>query len=838
MREYFLTRDGRPRQRQLVHPKSSFPSESSWRVHRAMVLEHAGDMAREWKSFKHRLNVCVARGTWRMFRIAESEYRRTLDAHAVVDFPDVLLKTIALLRHMEEFAQSRFRLESRYHHVLVDEFQDTSRAQWELVSLLVQAWGQGVGAAYEGPLPPSIFIVGDRKQSIYGFRDADVALLQEASFFLGSLRPDSDVRRSISRSFRSGPRVLAFVNDLCHDMDKAPDRSDAFVYDEQDRFPVAADTASPMDAALGLVAAARPEDCAAVVAGEIARLIDLRAVVRDRETGIARAVKAGDVAILFRTRDSHREYERALGERGLSAFVHKGLGFFETDEILDVRALIWHFADPESDLRAAAFLRSRFIRLSDDGLRMLTPHLAESLERDLPAGLTRRLTEDDMRALDTARQSSARWRALVDRIPPAEWLDQVLHESAYAVELGGRRFNQGWENLKKIRALVRRLQNRGYMTLARVADHLDHLAAGDEANAPIDADDAVSLMTIHASKGLEFPVVFVVDLTRGTGAPPDPMRVYGDPAADTVSVSVGDFLSDADQDSAAKDREETKRLLYVAVTRARDRLYLGTVVKDGQVVPGRGSLAEILPASFLALFPVDADRWTSSSGTVHRFVRCERPDTAAVAAVTVAAATPVLVDREPLSAPVQLSRASDARGESATGDHAHVMKMERLIGVAVHRLLERRGFAELSHESAGEVVGVLRRDELLDVLDTTSLVNAISETYTAICQHPDVRSLYEHGRCFHEVPFSLRRDDKIVRGSIDCLVQVGEHITVLEFKTGRRRLDHEAQSALYCEAARALFPACTVEGRLIYGGKTTADEFLPQNPAGRSPVVR
>ena len=86
--------------------------------------------------------------------------------------------------------------------MLVDELQDTSRPQWQLVELLVQAWGHGLGVADEGPAPPSIFVVGDRKQSIYGFRDADVSVLQEASRYLEALRPDGDVRRSISRRRR------------------------------------------------------------------------------------------------------------------------------------------------------------------------------------------------------------------------------------------------------------------------------------------------------------------------------------------------------------------------------------------------------------------------------------------------------------------------------------------------------------------------------------------------------------------------------------------------------------------------------------------------------------
>src|SRR6185503_9295139 len=100
---------------------------------------------------------------------------------------------------------------------------------------------------------------------------------------------------------------------------------------------------------------------------------------------------------------------------------------------------------------------------------------------------------------------------------------------------------------------------------------------GDESNAVIDALDAVNLMTVHASKGLEFPVVFLVNLARGTGNFRDPIRV--------VAVAGGDFRSDADEDGAAKEKEETKRLLYVALTRARDRLYLGSVLKEGRLQP-------------------------------------------------------------------------------------------------------------------------------------------------------------------------------------------------------------------------------------------------------------
>ena len=134
---------------------------------------------------------------------------------------------------MDEFARSRFRLEARYHHVLVDEFQDTSRAQWELVAQLVRSWGEGLGAAADA-LPPSIFIVGDRKQSIYGFRDADVALLDEAAGFIEALASRRPPRQAISVSFRAAPALLAFVNDVFDEVGQGRRSArDAFRYGER-----------------------------------------------------------------------------------------------------------------------------------------------------------------------------------------------------------------------------------------------------------------------------------------------------------------------------------------------------------------------------------------------------------------------------------------------------------------------------------------------------------------------------------------------------------------------------------------------------------------------------
>jgi len=572
----------------------------------------------------------MSRGVWRIFAVALTTYQQTLETHALLDFSGVLERAIHLLKQMDEFARSRYRLEARYHHVLVDEFQDTSRAQWELVAQLVRSWGEGLGASADA-LPPSIFVVGDRKQSIYGFRDAEVAILEDAAGFIEALRPDGRSRHAITVSFRAVPALLHFVNDVFGEVEKAGARRDGFTYEARDRFPAAGTSDErysgrgvrppDQDVALGLVTAGTVREAAGAVAGEIVELLS-SATVRDRQTGVRRSATPADIGILFRSRESHREFEAALERRGVSTYVYKGLGFFDAPEIQDAVALLRFLAQPIADVRAAAFLRSRLVRLSDDGVRRLSPQLAQAIVAAEPPAVLKTLTVEDRMVLERTRIGVARWLARVDLVPPAELLDEVLRESAYAYELLGPRHLQARENLKKLRGIIRRIQNRGYATLGRVAEHLDRLAIGDESNAAIDAIDAVSLMTVHAAKGLEFPIVFVVNMGRGTGSFRAPIRVGCD-AADEPSVAIADYQSESDDDAQAREREETKRLLYVALTRARDRLYLSATVQNGVCRMGRGSLGEVLPRSLVALFGTaeggQTATWTAASGGIHDF---------------------------------------------------------------------------------------------------------------------------------------------------------------------------------------------------------------------------
>ena len=837
---HFLNKEKQPRQRFDGYSAKDCRTADAWKIHRHDVLGVAGEVANVLKAFRRDLNAVLSRAVQRVYQIALREYRDTLDFHGVLDFSETLAQALGLLAQMDEFARSRYRLEGRYHHVLLDEFQDTSRAQWALVALLIRSWGEGSGIAEGAPLIPSIFLVGDRKQSIYGFRDADVAVIDEAGAFVDLLRADHDSRRAISKSFRAVPQLLAFANDLFAEIEKDEERRDAFRFGAQDQFPV--DHPVPEGDALGIVAAPGVADHADAVAVEIRRLLDSQTLVRDPATRELRAITPKDIGILFRTKDSHQDFEKALERQHIPSYVYKGLGFFEADEIKDVLALLRYLAAPESNLRAAALLRSRFVRLSDPALQALAPSLASAVSGgtvDLAA-----LGREDRLVLERARQSVARWLGLVDRLPPAEVLELVLDETAYVFETRGPRMRQARENLKKIRAMVRRVQNRGYATMSRLAEHLERLTAGDESNAVIDAGDSVSLMTIHAAKGLEFPVVFVVNMSRGTGGRRHAIRVVSDAEHGQAWLSVGDFQSEADADAKAKDREETKRLLYVALTRARDRLYLASEVKDAKWRAFGGSLGDILPAGVKARFEVasmspapETTEWTAASGQVHTFKVCttqsrgdaEIPlkENSSQRLGASASSSSVPDNFVPLVDPFELPRVAVTSVLAPAAAKRRRNQMDTssrsLTGTLVHRLFERCGpslaVGARDQEIAEELGRLIRDEEAVDAGDVEQVFDQSRRAYLALCGQPTLLQALESGDALFEVPFSVRpaSSQMILRGTFDCLILGRDGgVTVLELKTGKPAPEHGEQLEMYLTAARAMFPGTHVEGMLVY----------------------
>ncbi len=821
--KYFLTTSGSPRQR-LIRPAGERLAPAARKRHEAAVAALAPAVAAAIETLERDVSGLLARALLRVLTVAVRYYEDLLDEHALLDFAGMLHRAVALLERQEEFARSRLKLQARYHHVLVDEFQDTSRAQWRLIELLIDAWGEGEGATDD---PTSIFVVGDRKQSIYRFRQAEATLLDEAARKIEALRPGPSPRRAITHSFRAVPELLAFVNALAEAMPGDAELADRFRYGASDRFPVPAVAAGARrdgEPVLGVIAESSMARCAQAVAAEAARLLET-AVVRDRH-GAPRPARPEDLAVLFRARAGHQYFEEALEARGIRTYVYKGLGFFDAPEVQDLQALVRYLAEPESDLRAAEFLRSRIVRLSDIGLTRLAPSFARALraaDYDVAAA---DLDPVDAGWLQRARASLGRWLALADRITPSELVDLILRDTAYAYEMRGRRLDQARENVKKMRGLIRRVENRGYATLGRLADYFETLKAGDESNAIVQSAGAVNLMTIHAAKGLEFPIVFVVNLhvpgRRGTAVSVIERGSDGEP-----HVSFGSSPETKVEDR--RELEELRRLVYVAATRARDRLYLAAELgEDGQLLKPAHSLASLLPAGVSSVFsaaPAVEREWETADGTFA--FRVVRPDSGAENAAAEGLAMPAapalpLGTTPPHPVPgaagttTVVPRAAgvlDAAAVAATSD--------RLTGTLVHRLLERRLDEDAAPETVVDVARqLLRAEELVDLSDVEGLTARAAGLYAAMRARDDVRSLLGRGTVHYEVPFTYRgaaRPDVAVRGVVDCLVvEPDGRVTVLEFKTGQPRPEHEAQVATYAAAVGAIFGPDRVDFKIVY----------------------
>ncbi|MEZ5317870.1 MAG: UvrD-helicase domain-containing protein [Vicinamibacterales bacterium] len=831
LERYFLTTAGTPRKRLASAYKTGlFASKTVRARHEAAMSAFAPGVLAALEALDADIDALLARGLLVVLAMANERYERLLEEHALLDFAGMLAKAVSLLGRQEEFARSRLKLQARYHHVLVDEFQDTSRLQWRLVELLVDAWGEGAGVA---DAPTSIFVVGDRKQSIYRFRHAEVTLLDAAAEKIAALRGGRDVRRAISASFRAVPELLAFVNALASTLEGPAHLDDRFRYADTDRFPV-----PPVERGglrdgrpvVGIVAAPTMADCAGIVAAEIERLL-AGTQVRDRH-GPPRPAQPDDVAILFRVRAGHQYFEEALEARGIRTYVYKGLGFFDAPEVQDLQALLRYLARPESDLRAAELLRSRIFRVSDPGLVAIAPGFAAALAAPATAPIPDAMGPLDRAVLARARDAVARWRQAAGRMPPSELVDRVIAESAYAAELAGRRLDQARENVKKVRALIRRVESRGYATLGRLAEYFETLRAGEESNAIVAASGAVNLMTIHAAKGLEFPIVFVVNLHvpgRGRGGG---VEVIDNGPGREPEVAFGS--SEATRLEEQRDTEEQKRLLYVAATRARDRLYFASELDArGQLRRAARAFSGLLPAGLAEAFAAagrgeTAARWPTPEGDFELELCQPSPAAGPGVADRAGEEVPVQIDVVavapadvvPVSALVQPA-ADVERGAPGARASSGEPGAERLVGTLVHRLFQQEPPVDLDEAALARRARALAREtDLVDVADPDAAAWAAARVFGRLRHHAGLRAALASGERFYEVPFSTGDPacpGRVVRGIIDCLVARPDGgYTVVEVKTGAAREWHARQAEIYARAVSEAAGGAEVSVQIVY----------------------
>jgi len=518
------------------------------------------------------LPVAVQTGQ-RFLRVAAKvvdEYRKAKRRAASLDFQDLLAMARDLLRDHENV---RAQLQRRYRYLLIDELQDTDPVQMELVAHL----------SGEGLKTGKLFAVGDHKQSIYRFRQADVKLFQK-------LRLDvpQQGRLDLSLNFRSQPAILHFVNALLGPR-----------WQGQDYVPLAAHHAQAnpgacveflwTEAVEKNVQLSRKHEAERIAARIAAMVGSQEKLVRDKRTGQLRSVLHRDIVLLFRAMSNVHLYETALRNHGIDYYLVGGRAFFAQQEIYDLLNVLRALENPQDGLSLAGALRSPFCCLSDEALLLLGSH-PEGFWAGLHDDAVQvRLPEDQRARTLRARGFLDSWRGLKDLLPIATLLGRVLADSGYDAAtqfefLGDRKL----ANLWKLIDMARTFDRSGLFGLAEFIERLGDLVKTqpreEQAATQPENADVVRLMTIHQSKGLEFPVVFVPDLAAEGGGAQPPPAVWHAPLGCVVRKPADDdeppfdrFAWDLWQASETIDEwHEDLRTLYVACTRAEDFLVLSS----------------------------------------------------------------------------------------------------------------------------------------------------------------------------------------------------------------------------------------------------------------------
>jgi len=499
-----------------VHLGKGSKSRPGYQAAKALKQEMLEKLAAQWtQAWNEGLPDLLREAISRV----NATFREKKRQQAVVDFADLEERAIALLETDEALRQ---RVANQFDQILMDELQDTNRLQWRLVNLV-----RRTGAR-------SFFAVGDINQSIYGFRHADRTVFEE---YRGALREAGDCIDELTENYRSRTEILGTVLDA---LDGQPGIEHRVLVAKRE-----------FDSSSGPIVERL------VGLGDEGAAVEAELVSRRIQDWIANGGKFSDCVILVRTLSSTDPFERALDRLKIPFLVSGGRNFLEARETRDLMALLAALVNPLDEIALIGVLRSPFLGWRD---------------------------EEVMRAGRDGWQAEferifGKARKLAGFVPPDRLLATALDECGYLADASERVH----ANVDKLLAWLRREHRQRPRPLAELLEDLEALRVGRaEADAPPpEAAEAVRIMSIHAAKGLEFRVVFVSALHRGPEKRVPAILFSADLGLGVKwrNPVTGEGLSSATHASLAARRKldeeaEENRLLYVAMTRAEDRLIL------------------------------------------------------------------------------------------------------------------------------------------------------------------------------------------------------------------------------------------------------------------------
>jgi len=815
----------------------------------------------------HLRALALLQGSAAMIRLGArlvEHYEAAKRARDVLDYDDLVFRSQALLER-EDAAWVRFRLDGGIDHILVDEAQDTSAEQWRIVDCLAGEFFAGAGA--RGDAPRTLFAVGDEKQSIFSFQGADRQAFGAAQLSFERLAREAG--RSfrpvdLVYSFRSTPTVLQAV-DMLFEMAAAragvaaAATSHRAVRDGEPGLvelwplvepPPGGDDVA-WDAPLDYVSEASPP---ALLARRIAATIQGwidggEAIWRD---GAAVPIRPGDVMILVRRRNAFFvEMVRALKAAGVPVAGADRLVLADHVAIQDLVALARFALLPRDDYALACVLKSPLCGLDDDDLLALCPARG-------PGGLWKELRA---RAAERPSWKAAAgdlgdWLAAADYAPPYEFFARVLGPDGGRRRFLARLGAEAADPLDEFLALALAFERENTPSLQGFLRWFSRGGAEIKRDMEL-ARDEVRVMTVHASKGLEAPVVFLPDTVSTPAGRHDPKLFWEDGATGApLLLWPGGKDNDVELSRAAREHararrlEEYRRLLYVATTRARDRLVVcGWVdrplpaeegVEDGEGTSqgpgGAENWHELLRVALCARLGDGVDEVDAPWGEGGMALRIGAPPPRAAVSAAIADAPPVSLPdwaRRPALAEQRpskpLSPSSFGAAQVPSGPISGEAALAARRGSLLHRLFEL--LPRLEPGARDDAALRLARHAMPELPEAEHAVLA-REALGTIDAHPEFFGPGSRA----EVPVVGLVGTTAVAGQVDRLVVAEDEVRILDFKSNRqppaRPEDapqaYVAQLALYRALVAPLYPGRRVRCILVWTAGPTISEIAPE----------
>ena len=728
-------------------------------------------------------------------------FQRIKQQQRLLDFTDLEWQACQLLNASHHANWIQYKLDQRIDHLLIDEFQDTNPTQWRLLLPLLEELAAG-----DAERSRSVFLVGDSKQSIYRFRRADAQLFSYARNWLQERL--NATTTPLNTSWRSSPAIINFVNlmftesPLGNHIGDFSEHSTHLdnVYGETHVLPLVEIETTDDEETAELVLRnplveprldkpnTRDEE-ANIIANKIHELVSSQTVIN--EDGQQRPAHYGDVMILMRSRTHLHRFELALQKLNIPYNGSTPGTLLSSIEIQDMQALLDTINTPYNNLALARVLRSPLFSCSEQDLVTLSrigknKHLnwysrLQSLDTNISASLAR------------AKELLKNWHELADKLPVHDLLDHIYCSgdvmARFKASFPSHLQNRVLANLKRFIELALEIDSGRYPSLALFRAKLAVLSKqGKEApNSALDtsSDNKVEILTIHTAKGLEAPIVFLVDSASTPDKSKNAYKTIVDwPSGDLKPrlfqlASKKDMLDNKtieviEQQNTLQQREDAN-LFYVAITRARQYLYIsGSKPTKSKNLGWYGLVYEQLQANELI---DDNGGYTCKTDNIateiNAVIATEQQDSSAL--------PDYLLNNE-------ITIATDLSIKPSEQKESDENTQSQLRGTIIHEIIEKLLINSVSRDA----LNIQIRNKYIAALDEMSFDDCWQEATKVVDskQHAVLFNSDQFEKVWNEVSISYTNSNgKPVNGIIDRLVQYQDHLLIIDYKTHRDAKD-------------------------------------------------